>query len=276
MAGYRITWTSHTGVTVDLSMDALSDSGVWIRSISGFTSAPSVATVGRTNGRGEIPTALTTPKMEGSMVLHIDPSLANKPDTVSTMWSYLVGLFSTVRMGTMTIHQPDGTSLSSQFYASAPVDFPGERSPHTPGIREMDMALTFWSPVGGWEGVATAGTAPVDGVRTIYNRGDLDAYLTLELAPGGTPASRTYQITLAGGSTHTVIFPSVSGIRYIDTDPGHGFAIELADGTRDRAAQVGMRGQFIPGLVPTGESVSVMAGSNITATLTPYYLSPWR
>lgn len=277
MAGYRITWTSHTGETVDLSMDSRSDSGIWIKSLDGFISDSDVATVKRTTGRGEDPTAMTIPKMSGTMVLHLDPYIAELPNTVGQLWSFTRSLFSTVKPGVMHVQLPDGTSLHAPFYLTSPISFPGGRSPHTTGIREADMTVSLWSADGGWQGQATTGTPPVSGQITLYNRGDIDGYLQLELMPGSTASSRTYQLRdEAGAAITTVTLPQVSGKRFIDTAPGTGFAIVDANGKRDRAAQVALRGQYLPGLIPTGGSINLSVGSLITPRFIPYYLTPGR
>lgn len=277
MTGYSVTWTSHTGISVDLAMGIKSDSGIWISAIDGFTSSPDVSTVRRSTGRGDIPTALDIPKMTGQMTLHMDPYLAEIPDMdVSNMWSYVESLFSVVSPGIMTIRDAAGHALTASFYLSSPIAFPGGRSPHTPGIREIEMGISLWSPDGGWQGEPAHPSPTSSTAGVLYNPGHLEEYVTLKLSPGGTAAQRKYTFTDVSGVARTVTLPSVTGVRYLSTNPGSGFAIESATGVRDRAAQVALRGQYIPGRIAPGEQATVSVGANVKATFTPYYLSPWR
>lgn len=276
MSGYIVTWTSPSGITIDLTMGARSESGIWIKAIEGFTSSPEIATVQRSTGRGEKPTALSIPKMTGQLVLHIDPGLAEIPDMdVSDMWTYLESLFSLVSPGTMTVRDASGRPLSSDFYLSEPIAFPTGKSPHTPGIREIDMVVPLWSDSGGWWG-ETVTPSPINSTTgVLYNPGHLEEYISLELSAGGTVAQRLYRYTLNGVNYDTTL-PSVTAKRTLSTNPGTGFSITDIDGNRDRAAQVALRGRYIPGVIAPGGYVNVTTGANVKATFTPYYLSPWR
>lgn len=276
MSGYIASWTSPGGITIDLTMGAKSESGIWIESLDGFTSAPDVATVRRTTGRGEIPTALSIPKMTGTLNLRIDPGLAEIPDMdVSDMWTYLESLFSVVAPGTLTVRDASGRPLSAPFYLTDPIPFPAGKSPHTPGIREITMTVSLWSDSGGWWG-ETVTPSPINSTTGIlYNPGHLEEYIALELSPGGTTAQRLYRYTV-DGVNRDVTLPSVTAKRFLSTNPGTGFSITDGDGNRDRAAQVALRGRYISGVIPPGGYVHVTTGANVKATFTPYYLSPWR
>lgn len=266
MAVYELSWESAAGEFLSIGLDNTSSSGVWLESVEGFSSEVETDSVIRPTSVGEIDTGSSIPAVEGTL------SLILAPDTsTSTMlglpevWTMLKRSFSQVMNGTLRLTQRDGQVLSCSMRLARPIATP-EVNPHAKvwGLR-AEVELTGRGGV--WFGMPDVG-GPVDDGRQFINTGDLMEYLDVEWSGSGC------SLQVDGG--RVVDLPTVDGPRRLSTDPGDGFKITDEHGRVDVAAWSSMRGRTVPGEILPGRQVVVTTTGNVTVTVTPRFLDPWR
>lgn len=267
MAVYGMSWESHTGEFLTIALEARSPHGVWLKETSGLSSQVDTDSAIAPTSVGEVVSGSSIPAMTGTLALAVSPAQAGSILTLPQVWTMLKRCFSQVQYGTLRLSQMDGQVLSAKCRLNAPVPAP-ERNPHVDAFDLLETEVELVCEQGVWFGMPDVG-GPVDDGRQFINTGDLMEYLEVKWSGSGC------SLQVDGG--RVVDLPTVDGPRRLSTDPGTGFKItNPATGRVDVAAWASMRGRTVPGEIMPGGQVVVSTTGNVTVTVTPRFLDPWR
>lgn len=267
MAGYELSWESHTGEFLDLAVAEKSRQGFWVSTVEGFASEVDVDTAVNPTSVGETASGSSIPSMTGTLGVVVSPESVGSMLGLPELWTMLKRSFSQVMQGTMRLSQPDGQVLSASMRLAAPIPAP-EYNPHAFSVDNLQVDVDLVSESGVWFGMPDEGGPTADG-RLLINTGDITEYLDVEWSGSGC------SVQVDGG--RVVDLPSVSDPRRLSTDPGSGFKItDPATGRVDVSAWSSMRGRSVPGEILPGRQVVVSTTGNVTVTVTPRFLDPWR
>lgn len=268
MAVYEMSWESPAGEFLDIGLDSQSSQGFWLESVDGFSSAVDVDSVVAPSSVGEIDAGSSIPAISGTLSLVLAPEMASRSMMgLPELWTMLKRSFSQIMNGTLRLTQRDGQVLSCSMRLAKPIPAP-EWNPHSSGVKVLQTDVDLTGRAGVWFGMPDEGGPTADGGRMFINSGDITEHLQVSWSGSGC--------SLTVGGWPTVQLPDVEGEHHLSTDPGDGFRIMNADGRVDVGAWASMRGRPVPGSVIPGGQVTVHTEGNVTVTLRPRFLDPWR
>lgn len=268
MAVYEMSWESPSGEILDIGLDATSLSGVWMETVDGFSAEVDVDSVTHPTSVGEIDAGSSIPAISGTLSLVIAPDTASGSMLgLPEVWSMVKRCFSQIMNGTLRLTQRDGQVLSCSMRLARPIQTP-EQNPHSVGTWGLRVEVELTGRGGVWFGLPDEGGPTSDGGLLFINTGDITEHLRVSWSGSGC------SLSVDGGAP--VALPSVSGEHRLSTDPGTGYKITDADGRVDSAAWAAMRGRPIPGVIIPGGQVTVHTTGNVTVTMVPRFLDPWR